>query len=351
MRTALTMALAALIVAAVAAAPAHAATCDQIVAVGAPVEPVVNAASPGQSVCLRGGVHTAPDREFRITARGTGTVGSADTSGLVLVRSHPGELATLQGRLVLSRESAWVRFMRVVLDGSGGPLLNRFGETYPSPTVSGHSISFLNVDATSRRTGICFHESPPQWGQASYLRIRYSRIHDCGVYPPTNKNHGIYLEVPTSRAQITDNWIYDNADRCLQLYPNADGALVTRNVMDGCGEGLLFGGSAEDGTCAASDRNVIQGNVISNARERWLVEAWWGCSAVGVGNVVRDNCLWPTNPSPTYNQNAGLDGTPGYSASGNVVADPRFVDRAGKDFRLQPGSPCAGKGPGIVPGP
>jgi hypothetical protein len=332
-------------------APAHADLCNVTVPVGGSVEAAVNAATPGTFVCLRGGVHAASDREFRITARGSGTAGGE--TNWVTVRSYPGELATLYGRLSVTSNSTWVRFTRLVLDGSGGPTISgsTSGETLPSPTVQGKTISFVRVEATNHRRGICFDEGTPQWGQASDLRIRYSLIHDCGALPPTNKQHGIYLEAPTSRAQITDNWIYDNADRCLQLYPNADDTYIAHNVINGCGEGVLFGGSDENGSCAASDRNLVERNVIANARVRWLVEAWWGCGAVGSGNVVRANCLWPTNPDSNYRWNGGLDGSPGYAAQDNLVADPGYVDAASKDFRLRSDSACQGKGPRVVPGP
>jgi hypothetical protein len=336
----------------VGAAPANGETCNVTLPIGGSVEAAVNSAAPGATICLRGGVHTDQDRDFEITAKGTGTVGARNAQW-ISVESYPGELATLYGRLVIKHDAAWVRFKNLVLDGSGGPPVSNLTawETPPSPTVSGRSISFFRVDVTNRRTGICFNESPPQWGQAYDLRIRASRIHDCGLYPPENHDHGIYLEVPSSNAQITDNWIYDNADRCIQMYPNADASYVAHNVIDGCGEGLLFGGSSEDGTCAASDRNLVEQNVISNAEARWLVEADWGCAAVGFGNIVRENCLWPTNANPKFNWNAGLDGSPGYSAQANTVADPGYVDRDGKDFRLRSDSPCAGKGPTTVPGP
>ena len=336
----------------VPAAPAKAESCDVIVPVGGSVERAVNAARPGGTVCLRGGTHIDGDRTFEIRARGSGTVGAGNAQWIT-VQSFPGELATLYGQLDVKREAAWVRFRSLVLDGSGGaPLPNPTAwKTPPSPMVSGQSISFFRVAVTSRRSGICFHESPPAWGQASDLRIRSSRIHDCGLYPPRNEGHGIYLQVPVSNAQITDNWIYDNTDRCIQMYPDADGAYVARNVLDGCGEGLLFGGSSENGFCAASDRNVVERNVISNARVRWLVEAFWGCGAVGYGNVVRGNCLWPSSPIGKFNWNGGLDGSNGYSAGENVVGEPAFVNRSTKDFRLQPGSPCAGMGPANVPGP
>ena len=335
----------------VSSGPAHAESCDTTVTVGASVEAAVNAAAPGSFVCLRGGVHTDSNREFRITAHGSGA--AADQSQWITVQSYPGELATLYGRLTRTSGSGWIRFQRLVLDGSGGPTItgSSTGETLPSPTVHGSSVAFLRVEATSRDRGICFDEGAPQWGQASDLRIRYSRIHDCGASPPTNSQHGIYLESPSSRARITDNWIYDNADRCVQMYPNADDAYVAYNVIDGCGEGVMFAGSDENGSCAASDRNVVEQNVIANARVRWLVEAWWGCAAVGTGNVVRANCLWPTNSDTRYRWNNGLDGSPGYDAQDNLVADPAYTDRPGKDFRLRSDSPCQGKGPRVIPGP
>jgi hypothetical protein len=331
--------------------PARAEACNVTVPVGGSVETAVNAAAPGSFVCLRGGVHADSNREFRITARGSGTAGGE--THWITVRSYPGELATLSGRLNVTSDSTWVRFTRLVLDGSGGPPISgsSSGERLPSPTVQGRTMSFVRVEVTNRHTGICFDEGMPQWGQASDLRIRYSLIHDCGASPPTNHQHGIYLEAPTSRAQITDNWIYDNADRCVQMYPNADDAYVAYNVIDGCGEGVMFAGADENGFCAASDRNVVEKNVIANARVRWLVEAWWGCGAVGTGNVVRANCLWPTNPDTRYRWNSGLDGSPGYAAQDNLVADPAYVDGASKDFRLRSDSACQGKGPRVIPGP
>jgi hypothetical protein len=116
------------------ALPAAAGACGVTVPVGASVESAVNSAAPGAVVCLRGGVHTDPDREFRITARGTGEVGAG--AKRIVVRSFPGELATLYGRLWVTPEAAWVTFARLLLDGSGGPLQNRTSaETLPSPTV------------------------------------------------------------------------------------------------------------------------------------------------------------------------------------------------------------------------
>ena len=69
--------------------------------------------------------------------------------------------------------------------------------------------------------------------------IERNRIHNCGQLPPTNHHHGIYVEA-SDGARITDNWIYDNADRGIQLFPDAQGTYVARNVIDGNGQGVIF---------------------------------------------------------------------------------------------------------------
>ncbi len=66
--------------------------------------------------------------------------------------------------------------------------------------------------------------------------------------------------------------------------------------------------------------------------ETWGVRAG---SSIGAGNTARANCFW---------QNKSGDVGSGISAVDNVVADPLFVNRAGRDYHLSEGSPCAGKG-------
>jgi hypothetical protein len=140
---------------------------------------------------------------------------------------------------------------------------------------------------------------------------------------------------------IRGNLIYDNADRGIQFYPDAKDSLVTNNVIDGNGEGVIFSsetGGGEYSAPYASSGNLVARNIISNSRVRHNVEAFWA-GPVGTGNVVRDNCLW-NGAQGNVDLSAG-----GFVASSNVVADPEFVDREAGDFRLEPGSSCAGKGP------
>jgi parallel beta-helix repeat protein len=155
--------------------------------------------------------------------------------------------------------------------------------------------------------------------------IERNRIHNCGQLPATNHHHGIYAEA-TDNARILENWIYDNADRGVQLFPDAQRTYVARNIIDGNGEGVVFS--------RTSANNVVENNVISNSVVRYNLEDF---ELRGTGNVARRNCLWstrhPANP-------AGLQTGLVVPLVENIVIDPGFINRAAKDFRLQPGSPC-----------
>ena len=115
--------------------------------------------------------------------------------------------------------------------------------------------------------------------------IERNRIHNCGQLPPTNHHHGIYVEA-SNGARITDNWIYDNADRGVQLFPDAQKSYVARNVIDGNGEGVVFS--------RKSAGNIVEHNVISNPVVRYNVEDF---ELSGGGNVARGKLRLERAPS------------------------------------------------------
>ena len=162
------------------------------------------------------------------------------------------------------------------------------------------------------------------------VTIQRNRIHECGQLPATNLEHGVYVAVARG-TRIVGNWIYENADLGIQLYPNARDTYVAGNVIDGNGEGIIFGGLPR---VAARD-NLVQGNVISNSRLRNNVE-WHFEGTVGTGNVVRRNCIG----GGARDDGSGGIMLPaiGFTPVANLVAQPEF--RAPGDYRLKPGSAC-----------
>ena len=93
-------------------------------------------------------------------------------------------------------------------------------------------------------------------------------------------------------------------------------------MIDGNGQGVIFARESAD--------NVVEHNVISNSVLRWNIEDW---ELSGAGNVARGNCVWTTRTDSTTAR-AGSWSTRDFTAADNLIADPLFVDRAAKDFRL-----------------
>jgi parallel beta-helix repeat protein len=300
-------------VSALPAAPSSA-TCDRVAAPRAgarrhTVGALLRVLRPGQVGCLRRG-----------TYREDVAIG---VSGIVL-RSYPGERARIVGRLWVRRTARGDRFEDLDLDG-------RNARELPSPTVNGDGATFAGVDVTNRHTAVCFLLGSSRYGRARDTVIERSRIHGCGRLPSNNREHGIYIS-QAEDTRILDNIIYDNADRGIQLYPDAQRTIVRGNIIDGNGEGLIFSGDGRH----ASSHNVVSYNVITASRIRANVESWYPTLLPrAVGNLVGHNCVWGGRPVP-IDRRAG-----GFTVVANVVADPGFRGRRRGDFRLRPGSPCA----------
>ena len=290
-------------------------SCDRLASPGnRAVQRLVDSLRPGEVGCLRQG-----------TYRGAVTISSSGEPGRpITLQPRPGARVRVVGALTVTRSSAHVVVRRLHLEGSRRPGV-------PSPIVNGRRILFLENEVTNGHTAICFALGNPRFGVARDVTIQRNRIHECGQLPATNLEHGVYVAVARD-TRIIGNWIYENADLGIQLYPNARDTYVAGNVIDGNGEGIIFGGLPR---VAARD-NLVQGNVISNSRLRNNVE-WHFEGTVGTGNVVRRNCI---GGGARDDGSGGIMLPPiGFTLVDNRVAQPEF--RAPGDYRIAPGSACA----------
>jgi parallel beta-helix repeat protein len=280
----------------------------------ATVDRLADSLQAGQTGCLREGVFQG-DVKFL-----TGGVQGAP----ITLTSYPGERATVIGRIHVSDTANNVVVQQLDLDG-------RNAANLPSPTVNGDNAVFRDNDVTNHHTTICFLLGSAEYGRARNTVIERNRIHNCGQLPPTNHHHGIYVE-EADGARIVDNWIYDNADRGVQLFPDAQRTYVAGNVIDGNGQGVVF--SRE------SSNNVVENNLISNPVVRYNIEDF---ELTGRGNVARRNCVWSAR-HPGF---AGIQPDIAVPLLANVVVQPAYVSRTAKDFRLEPGTACTT----VIPAP
>jgi hypothetical protein len=162
------------------------------------------------------------------------------------------------------------------------------------------------------------------YGQAVTTIVRDNRIHDCGI---DDLDHAIYFANSTG-AIVVDNLIWGISGYAVHLYPNAQGTLIAHNVIDGTGRGgVIFAGEGD----MASNNNVVEQNIISGSGGSDIRSYWDG--SVGIGNVARRNCVWAARDETVAEQE-------GFVSVRNVVANPRYANRAHHDFRLPLKSRC-----------
>lgn len=288
------MLVAALALGATALAPSRAGAtgaCDRVAAADGSegslrtAQALADSLGSGETGCLRAGIYDDDD-EIKLEAPG------------VTLRSFPGEHAIVRGRIWVTEDAPSALLAGLTLDG-------RNDRGLPSPTINGDGVAVVDNEITNHHTGICISVgSPEQFGRAEGTLIRGNTIHDCGELPATNFDHGIYVN-SADRTVIVGNVITDNADRGVQLYPDAQGTLVAGNVIIGNGEGVIFGGGEE----TASSGNLVIGNVITGSTIRADIESSWA-GPVGAANYVIGNCIGP----------AGSESGVGFSGFGNLLS-------------------------------
>ena len=226
------------------------------------------------------------------------------------------------------------RLLELDLDGSAGPRCPRPDcAALPSPTIHAADVWVASNDITSPDAGICVHPRAWRDQRPDAFHIVGNRVHDCGRLPPTEHDHGIYV-ADGVRGEIRDNVVYRNADRGIQLYPDARFTTVVHNTVDGNGSGLVLS--------KRSAGNVVRDNVFTNSIVRWNAETF---QLTGAGNRFAGNCVRAGNADPEYDANGGVAlPSPVVVTGTRVATDAVFRDRARGDLRILPGSACAGKG-------
>ncbi len=307
-------------------------TCTTTLTATSSIINAYNAAHAGDTICLPASTTYTGDIDFR------NSIGTASAPITITSQNHASP-ATIKGRIVTHPGANYLTLSWLKLDG-----ISSSGN--PSPTISSDHMSLIHNDITDENTSICVNAiDDPTYGTAHYTLIDHNRIHNCGPLPSTNRAHGIYdIGYYTT---ITNNYIYDNVDRGIQLRMDHN-ATVKYNVSDSNGEGMIIGDS---NVSAVNDD--ISYNIFSNSNIRYNIEYYWPAGAPSnPNNNIHNNCSW-TTATGTYAQNSSIQpGFTGATLTNNKFANPQYNNRSAKDFSLAAGSACTGYGvqPGATPG-
>ena len=310
--------------------------------------------SPGQTGCLTAGQTFGgdPDLEY-------GDLTIIDDDGgsrgkPIVIRSAPGGRASYRGQIWIKQSAHDLVFRKIKFRGT---------RNIPKGThliIDGHRIGFVRNDITNPE-GICIDVGDlDAYGTAkSPIRSRgfylaHNRIHDCGSAASVDSSdsgvHGVYL-INTMGARVVDNFIFDNRNRGLQLWPNADSTTVRHNTFDGNGSNVNIGSCWQD-FCSVtrfSEDTLLAKNVISHSRllsnteqdvppgDTHQIVGNFPNNGNSHGNVITRNCIYQPDPTENF-------GGYGYRRHHNLFARPLYVDRKANDLRLSRHSPCAGKG-------
>jgi parallel beta-helix repeat protein len=343
--------------AALAASPLDVSSVCHKFAAADGVQALVDALAPGETGCLRSGTYGTYADTITVPATRNG----------ITLRSAPGESATVLGRVEVYGSD--VTLAGLTLDGKS--LVSHAS----SVTILGDRVRLIGNDITSSGTRICVNIG--NWGDvAEDVVLDGNKVHACGSSAVAgNQVHGVYVEY-ARRTRITNNFIFNNDARGLQLHYDGDYTFIANNVIDQNGTGIQFSGDCFDAngniteppagsTCAGAglqvrrtENNRVEYNIITNSTLARVGEPYNVASYYDnvppdgdLGNSVGYNCIYhqagASKNYPTPQVGFRID------PSNTEQQDPKFRNPTlpNPDYRLPEvgmaayPSPCMQKGP------
>ncbi|MGH2978756.1 MAG: right-handed parallel beta-helix repeat-containing protein, partial [Solirubrobacterales bacterium] len=288
--------------------------CDVIGGTGtthATVGELLAAMSPGDTGCLHGYPENAEPSNSGLYEENVTITGSG-----VTLRSHPGEVAQIKGRLSIAAPDVTVSHL--VLDGR-----NTSDHTSPRITQVGDRARLVDNVITTRGTTSCVWLDGTSTDILDGVEVQHNRIHDCNT--AVTVEHADY-------SKVMHNLIYDHNGVGVRLTPDADQGSVYANVIDRSVHSVEIG--------PESDSNYVGMNVLANPTT-WNLKI---PAQPGTHNVFGSNCVWKSGGDGidyTYTTNSWQFEK--VIVAANRTANPGYLGAASEaDYTIQSTSGCHG---------
>jgi hypothetical protein len=296
------------------------------------IQKAMNALRPGEKAYVRAGTYET-GAAFGTPADTYTWSTTCSLSAPCSILAYPGEKPVLHGQVRITGD--YLRLSGFIIEGPLSRDITSPNERRANQVLlegaSYVELSFNEIRKNDYHAGLKVNQS----GQVQILN---NHIHDNGRFAIANDprtgnetsetDHGIYWGSSNGGGNlIANNIIAHNRAKGVQLYPNGTyDVIVSQNtIVDNGNAGVLLNGK--------TDRIIVVGNVVAfNGKQQIRVQA-------GDHNRVERNIAY--SPSRSL---AGIENTTSSTVTGNVLSDPRFVNRRARDYRLTSESPAIGLG-------
>jgi hypothetical protein len=257
---------------------------------------VIDRLSAGETGCLRAGTYAKRTSEGYVARFGHG----GRRRARLVLRSFPGERATLAGVVYFPHRSNYATLQSVTIDDPTS--VRRDQQLTVQINATGTTLRDDVITNGNRKT--CVILGAGGAGVARKTTIADSVLHHCGDPDRGQYDHAIY-SAHARGLRVTGNVFRNASAYALHLYPDTRGGVIRDNLMADNGGGVIFAGEGRE----ASSHNLVERNVIIGSNDYGDISSFWG-GRRGTDNVARDNCL----------SLAPEDAGDGYSAVSNLIA-------------------------------
>lgn len=190
------------------------------------------------------------------------------------------------------------------------------------------SLGDNRIESLTIRGGVAFNGTP-----YSAIRVEGDNVTISNNIIKDNLNYAVYLR--SGRNTLIEKNLFLNNYLAIQ-HPHAavTGVVIQSNTLvnSRIGINLLSG-----------VRPIIRNNIITGSTFASIYEFCWGQNPSRGFATVEGNIFY-NNTERGSHYGSALPPSVENRTQGNVIADPKFVNTAQGNYRLQPGSPALGKG-------